>query len=143
MHGVTMQAFNVVRNEKQMSYNIHWKECMDKTHIFFMYIFVMDVNSMVGGQGWMWMNVDEFHPPWLLNIIAQMKNQTKEKDIRMNIGFKPYNYTLNDHISRSRDLFFFFTSKGCVNFNLVCIQFTFAVHALHCLLWFFGLLLLN
>ncbi len=33
---------------------------MDKTHIFFMYIFVMYVNSMVGGQGGMQMNVDEF-----------------------------------------------------------------------------------
>jgi hypothetical protein len=36
-----------------------------------------------------------------------MKNQTKEKHIRMNITFKPYNYTLNDHILRSKDLLFF------------------------------------
>jgi hypothetical protein len=45
----------------------------------------------------------------------------------MNIPFKPYNYTLNGHILRSKDLPFMSTSRGCVNFNLVCIQFTFSL----------------
>jgi hypothetical protein len=59
---VTMQALNVVRNEKyKVDYNIHWREHMYITYIFFMYILQ-----------WMWIqwyiDKDECRP-MCMNVI--------------------------------------------------------------------------
>jgi hypothetical protein len=80
------------------------------------------------------MNVDEFHPSMIVKHYCTNEKSNKGKGHSHEYCIQAIQLYIELSHFKVKGFAIFFTSRGCVNFNLVCIQFTFALHAIHCLL---------